>query len=98
MVEAGAREPVSWGVYSRCNAGLPNADLLEVELHFLHSAGLLDCTAAKGWTPRGGCHARDLVEKSGRKACCRPVDDGSGPVAECLHLVTPRHVLEAVSA
>jgi hypothetical protein len=93
VVIAGGREAWWWEAYDRRNAGLGGeevARLLPTPHRYLHTIGLLPCCR------RHGCW-RNKVIATGRDTsiCYRPVHGESGPLPECLDMITPEHVVAA---
>lgn len=91
---AGGREAYWWEWYGRENAGLgglATAAKLPMPHRFLHTIGLLDCCA------RVGCWKNKVVKISDDNSLCKyPIHTPDMPVAKCMHIITPRHVVDAV--
>ncbi len=105
VVIAGGREAPWWEAYTNCYAPAsfgPTCSPVKVEHAFLHTIGLLDCGV--GNLDRGCWRNRavpveqgDLIEpKKIRKLCKRPVEIGLQMIPECMRMITPDHVVEAV--
>ena len=105
VVLAGGREEPWWEAYT--NAYRPESfgtkcAPVEVEHTFLHTVGLLDCgigNLAKGcWRDRTVPldHADHNNAQRKRRLCKKPVQVGSQYVPECMRMITPDHVVEAV--
>lgn len=91
---AGGREAWYWEAYIRESAGFGSpavAAKLQVPHRFLHTIGLLDCCA------RHGCWKNKVVKISDDNMLCKyPVHTAEMPVAKCMHIITPKHVVDAV--
>lgn len=94
VVLAGGREAWWWEAYVNANTGFgPQANgKVPVPHRFLHTIGLLDCCK------HHGCWRNKVVQMGKDKSLCkRPVfPTQSQPVPECLDLITPEHVMEAI--
>lgn len=94
VVVAGGREAWWWEAYVRENSGLGvNHQSLVVPHRYLHTIGLLDCCQ------HHGCWKDHVIQQPGmnpKKLCKRPIALGAETVAECLHMITPEMVKEAV--
>lgn len=91
---AGGREAWWWEAYVRNNKGLGDkaiANKLPMPHRYLHTIGLLDCCKTHG------CWRNKVVKISEDPSLCKyPVFTPEMPVAKCMHLITPKHVVEAV--
>lgn len=105
VVIAGGREEPWWEGYVNCwreTAFGPACAPVKVEHRFLHTVGLLDCKVGnlvKGcWRDRTvPVDQADHADPKRRdRLCLRPVEIGNQAVPECLSLITPDHVVEAV--
>lgn len=92
VVVGGGREAWWWEAYVRENRGLGDArHKLTVPHKYLHTIGLLDCCR------HHGCWRDKLEPGNHRKPIClRPIRRPEMTVAECMMMVTPEHVTEAV--
>jgi hypothetical protein len=92
VVIAGGREAWWWEAYVRENKGLGEArHKLQMPHRFLHTIGLLDCCKY------AGCWRNKVVAIGGDKSVCkRPVITSRMPIAECMQMITPNHVMDAV--
>jgi len=92
VVLAGGRESWWWEAYVRENKGLGAVrNQLTVPHRFLHTIGQLDCCDARGcW--------KDKVVKidASNSICKRPLLTPEMPIAECMNMITPDHVMAAV--
>jgi hypothetical protein len=95
VVLGGGRENACWEAYQRDNPGLVCPDKLPVPHRYLHTLGLLDCSATD---PRyqTGCHALSLDSAGRRKLCCHRETVAGQTVPLCLAMIEPEHALEAV--
>lgn len=92
VVIAGGREAWWWEAYVRQNRGLGCPEKLRVPHRYLHTIGLLDCT-----DHHGGCWKNKVVPLNKDPLLCKkPVMLPGQPVAACMHMITPEHVVEAV--
>ncbi len=100
VVIAGGREPPWWEAYTNCYSSFgERCKPVKVEHTFLHTVGLLDCCKDRGcWKDRTvPVEQTDLTDpKKKRQLCRRPVSVGHQAVPECLKMITPDHVVEAV--
>jgi len=98
VVVAGGREPWWWEAYTEDNRivnmqrGIPDwsvpADDTFIPHQYLHTMGELDCCKTKGcWKAR--------VEGNG-SVCARPVYQNNRNIPQCLQLITPEKVINAV--
>lgn len=102
VVWGAGREAWWWEAYVNENRGFgPTVSGKHPMPHrYLHTIGLLDCCE------HHGCWRNHVVPRPGTKknpnavdrACRRPVLLDHMPVPECLHLITPAHVIDAVSS
>lgn len=95
VVLAGGRESWWWEAYVNENKGFgPLASGKHPMPHrFLHTIGLLDCCA------HVGCWKNKVVPLGNDKLICkRPVMTPQMPVAECMQMITPEHVMAAVKS
>lgn len=93
VVIAGGREAWWWEAYVNQNKGFgPLASGKHPMPHrFLHTIGLLDCCA------HVGCWKNKVVPTGNdRLICKRPVMTPQMPIAECMKMITPEHVMAAV--
>lgn len=94
VVIAGGREAWWWEAYVRENRGLGEArHLLRVPHRFLHTIGRLDCCR------NHGCWRNKVVAIPGSKDksfCKRPIHYPDMPIAECMDMITPDMVVNAV--
>jgi len=94
IVTAGGRESWWWEAYVPENPGFPPdvAAKLAVPHKYLHTIGLLDCCQ------RHGCWMNKVVQiDKDTMLCRRPVIHPHQPVAGCLDMIKPEHVMAAVS-
>lgn len=94
VVVAGGREDWYWESYERRNKGLgPNHESLVMPHRFLHTIGLLDCCQAHGcWKSFVNDGAKHMPENvCGKQKLC-----GKQWLPLCMHLIQPKHVLDAV--
>ncbi len=90
---AGGREAWWWEAYVNENKGFGPIASGNVPMphRFLHTIGLLDCCKYHG------CWKNKVVPMNGDKLIChRPVHLPGMPIAECMNMITPDHVMEAV--
>jgi hypothetical protein len=100
VVLAGGREAWWWEAYVNENTGFGERanGKVPVPHRFLHTIGLLDCCKTHG------CWKNKIVslpaKRAGRKpdvSLCKLREDiGTQPVAACMKLIKPEHVIEAV--
>ena len=93
VVIAGGREAWWWEAYVNENRGFgPVASgNVPVPHQFLHTIGLLDCCK------HHGCWKNKVVQLGKDKMLCkRPIQTPEMPIAECMQMITPDHVMEAV--
>jgi len=93
VVIAGGREAWWWEAYVNENRGFgPLASgKIPVPHKFLHTIGLLDCCM------HHGCWKNKVMPLGKEKLLCkRPIVTPEMPVAECMKMITPDHVMEAV--
>lgn len=102
VVIAGGREEPWWEHYAGSATFGPACPPVKVPHKFLHTVGLLDCgvgNLVKGcWRDRTvPIEQRDHTDPQRRdRLCKRPVSVENQAVPECLSLITPDHVVEAV--
>lgn len=101
VVIAGGRESPVWEAYTNCwhpEAWGPECAPVTVEHTYLHTIGLLDCCFDRGcWKDRTVALDRlDRTDKDRRKQLCRRALPTTPPVPECMSLIRPEHVVEAV--
>lgn len=104
VVIAGGRESPHWEMYSNCfypTAFGPQCAPVTVEHTYLHTIGLLNCgidNLKKGcWKDRTVPIERtDHTDPQKRKGLCRKPLATAPPVPECMSLIYPEHVVEAV--
>jgi len=91
---AGGREAWWWEAYVNENSGFgPASGNIPMPHKFLHTIGLLDCCR------HHGCWKNKVVPMNGdRLVCKRPIHRPGMPIAECMDMITPAHVMEAVMA
>lgn len=105
VVLAGGREAPWWEAYTNCyfpTSFGPKCEPVKVEHTYLHTIGLLDCGI--GNLDRGCWKDRTVpleqadhtVPKKMHKLCKKPVAVGHQMVPECMRMITPDHVVEAV--
>jgi ADP-heptose:LPS heptosyltransferase len=91
---AGGREAWYWEAYVRENQGFGSpavTAMLQMPHRFLHTIGLLDCCK------HHGCWKNKVVKISADNMLCKyPIHTPEMPIAKCMHIITPRHVVEAV--
>ena len=100
VVIAGSREAWWWEAYVRENPGLPKAELLQVPHQFLHTHSLIDCRDFYGcWRNK----VRPLTAptlpakvRADKSLCLCPVKVAGQDLAECMSLIRPEHVVNAV--
>lgn len=96
VVIAGGREAWYWEAYTRENAGLGGLEVARkqpVPHRFLHTIGRLDCCS------HAGCWKNKVVQlpnSKDRSTCKRPVMTPEMPVAECMQMISPNMVVDAV--
>ncbi len=93
VVIAGGREAWWWEAYVNENRGFgPIASgKVPVPHRFLHTIGLLDCCR------HHGCWKNKVVPLGKERLLCKlPVMTPEMPIAKCMQLITPDHVMEAV--
>ena len=92
VVLAGGREAWWWEAYVPENKGLgENAHLIKMPHKFLHTIGLLDCCRTHGcWK----CNVVPLDD--GKSVCQYPLPTAGEPVAKCMDMISPEHVVKAV--
>lgn len=93
VVIGGGREAWWWEAYVNENKGFgPKASGKHPMPHrYLHTIGLLDCCKYKG------CWKNKVVPLGNDKLVCKqPVMTPEMPVAKCMQMITPSHVMEAV--
>ncbi len=89
---AGGREAWWWEAYARENHGLGGAEsTIRVPHKYLHTIGLLDCVEHQG-----GCWKRYVDPRAAQGRCLKPAAGESGPLPECMRLITVGHVLEGI--
>lgn len=105
VVIGGGREAPSWESYTNCfmpDSFGPTCAPVKVEHRFLHTIGLIDCgigNLAKGcWKNRTvPLTAKDRTNAKMRDGLCRrPVRENGDATPECMLLIHPDHVVEAV--
>jgi ADP-heptose:LPS heptosyltransferase len=93
---AGGREAWYWEAYVKENAGLGGSAVaakLKIPHRFLHTIGLLEC--CKDF----GCWRNKVVKINEDNMLCRyPIHTPVMPVAKCMAMITPHHVIEAVES
>lgn len=94
VVIAGGREAWWWEAYVRENTGFGKTCPPHPMPHrFLHTIGLLDCCA------HVGCWKNKVVPTGDDKLICkRPAMTPQMPIAECMKMITPEHVMAAVKS
>jgi hypothetical protein len=91
VVLAGGREAWWWEGYCAENPDLACDVRLKVPHRFLHTIGLLECCKAFG------CWRNKILPLNGDKLLCkRPIVKPGQPVAECMEMITPQMVVNAV--
>lgn len=92
VVVAGGREAWWWEYYGPENKGLGDArHKFTVPHRFLHTIGLLDCCK------HVGCWRNKVVPIGNDKSLCkRPIITSRMPIAECMQMIQPHHVMDAV--
>lgn len=93
VVLAGGREAWWWEAYVNENRGFgPDASgRVPVPHRFLHTIGLLDCC------PTHGCWRTHVDTPPPGKRQCKYPERGDGPpIARCMTMIRPTHVLEAM--
>lgn len=94
VVIAGGREAWWWEAYVNENKGFgPIASGKHPMPHkFLHTIGLLDCCM------QHGCWKNKVVPMGSDKLICKlPVTTPEMPIAKCMQMITPDHVVNAVA-
>ncbi len=94
VVVAGGREAWWWEAYVSQNTGLGEArHKLQVPHRFLHTIGLLDCCK------HHGCWRNKVVPLGGDPSIClQPIHTPEMPIARCMQIITPEHVMDAVKS
>lgn len=95
IVLAGGREAWWWEAYVNENTGFgPLASGKHPMPHrFLHTIGQLDCCKYVG------CWKNKVVKiDSDNSLCSRPVITPVMPIAECMQMITPEHVMAALKS
>ncbi len=95
VVIAGGREAWWWEAYVNENRGFgPQATGKHPMPHrFLHTIGLLDCCS------HHGCWRNKVVSLGNDKQVCTyPIITQEMPVAKCMQMITPEHVMKAVGS
>ena len=94
VVLGGGREAWWWEAYCQENKGFgPSCPPHPVPHRYLHTIGLLDCCS------HVGCWKNKVVKiGSDTSVCKRPVTTPEIPVAECLMMIKPAMVLNAVTS
>ncbi len=93
IVTAGGREAWWWEAYVKENPAFSPelASRLTMPHHYLHTIGLLDCCE------KHGCWMNKVVQLDNDQLLCkRPAIHDHQPVAGCLDMITPEHVMRAV--
>jgi ADP-heptose:LPS heptosyltransferase len=92
VVIAGGREAWWWEAYVAENRGFgPDASRVPVPHRYLHTIGLLPCCMTHG------CWRNKVVPPDPRgRVCYRPANVSGQRLAECMAMIKPSHVLEAV--
>lgn len=93
VVLAGGREAWWWEAYVNENKGFGElaSGKMRVPHRYLHTIGRLDCCK------HHGCWRNKVVPLHDDKSIClHPVMHPEQPVPQCLDMITPDHVLEAV--
>lgn len=100
VVLAGGREDPPWEAYvNDYKAFGPKCAPVRVPHRFLHTIGKLDCCLKQAcWKARTVPLSQDDLSepKKAAKLCKRPNRKGEMPLAECMTLITPEQVVEAV--
>lgn len=94
IVIAGGREAWWWEAYVNENKGLGIGSGKHPMPHrFLHTIGLLDCCK------HHGCWKNKVVPLANDKLICtQPIITPEMPIARCMQMITPEHVMTAVSS
>jgi len=89
---AGGREAWWWEAYVNENMGFGAASgKLAVPHQYLHTIGMLDCCR------HHGCWRNKVVPMHGDRSTCKlPVFNPGQPMAKCMDMITPDHVIGAV--
>ncbi len=98
MYAGGREEPWFEAYVNGYKAFGKDAAPVKVEHKFLHTIGLLDCCDKRGcWKKRVVPLDPSDLSRKADTLCRRPVREGvNHAVAECQHLITSDHVVEAV--
>lgn len=105
VVIAGGREDPSWEAYTNSYQPLsfgPTCKPVKVEHKFLHTIGLIDCgigNLKRGcWKDRTVPLERSdhMNERKRKQLCRKPLRLVGQTIPECMAMVTPDHVMEAV--
>lgn len=91
VVVAGGREAWWWEAYVNENADLQCGVPIRVPHRFLHTIGLLECCS------HFGCWKNKVLPLNEDKLLCKkPLVKPGQPVAACMDMIKPEHVVEAV--
>ena len=96
VVIAGGREERLWEAYTNENQWCGCPEPVNPEHKFLDTLGKLPCCV------KNGCWRRKVVPlhqqdyKDGKDLCLRPIINDVQPVAECMTLIKPKDVVNAV--
>ncbi len=95
VVIAGGREAWWWEAYVNQNKGfgVRASGKHPMPHRFLHTIGLLDCCS------HHGCWRNKVVPLgSDKQICTYPIITPEMPVAKCMQMITPEHVMAAVQS
>lgn len=93
VVIAGGREAWWWEAYVHENTGLGGAEVAKkhpMPHRFLHTIGQLSCCS------HYGCWKNKVVKINKDNLVCTQPILGEQPIATCMQMITPAHVMEAV--
>lgn len=93
VVIAGGREAWWWEAYVNENKGFGSraSGKHPMPHRFLHTIGLLDCCR------HHGCWKNKVVKLGNDPlVCSRPIITPEMPIAQCMQMITPEHVMAAV--